>query len=117
MTGSSDSTGQMTQSRTSYLATEIRWGYRFKTCLSYDYEHHAYVVQKELFNITEVVDTPLCSAHRLHQVMNDIDRLNNVTPNNSPVESPLTSPTEPDSGIHFEISSSINFEEMTETYV
>lgn len=93
MVGSSDSTGQMTQSRTSYLATEILWGHRFKPCLVYDYFHKSYVIQKELFNQTDVVDTPLCSAKRLEQVLNDLDEVNNCTPPNSPTEeSPLLSP-------------------------
>lgn len=110
MGGSSDSTGQMTQTRTSYLPIEFRWGHRFKACVSYDYESHAYVVQKEFFNATEVVDTPLCSAKRLHEVMVDMDLVNNCTPNNSPMSgSPPLSP--------LILNQDISFEQLVESYV
>lgn len=114
MIGSSDSTGQMTQTRTSYLPIEIRWGHRFKPCVSYDQESHAYVVQKEFFNATEIVDTPLCSAKRLQEVIFNIDNENCCTPNNSLAgsccNSPLLSQGVPD-------FNTINFDELQESYV
>lgn len=113
MIGSSDSTGQMTQSRTSYLPIEVRWGHRFKPCVSYDNESHSYVIQKEFFNATEIVDTPLCSAKRLHEVINNMDHL--TTPNNSPADSPVSTPTTFHRAITF--GNQINFDNLQESYV
>lgn len=109
MVGSSDSTGQMTQTRTSYLATEILWGHRFRSCLNYDYINNSYVIQKELFNQTDVVDTPLCSARKLKEVLTEIDTVNNgTTPNSPSEESPMLSPSD---------IATIDFGTLTETVV
>lgn len=78
MTGCSDSTGQMAQSSTSYLASEVHWGHRFKPCVYYDEEIHSYVVHEEMLSAVEVVDTPLCSVKRLEEVVKEIE--------NKPVE-------------------------------
>lgn len=63
----------MAQSCTSYLASEIHWGHRFKPCVYYDEEIHSYVVHEEMLSAVETVDTPLCSVKRLEEVVKEIE--------------------------------------------
>lgn len=53
MTGASRSTTQVTQTRTSYLAREILWGYRFKNMFSYNFDARGYVA--DYTNFDEVI--------------------------------------------------------------
>ena len=55
MTGSSQATGQKTQSKTSYLRKEILWGHRFVNINTYDHLENAYVVDYDKFDETEQV--------------------------------------------------------------
>lgn len=55
MTGSSRSTGQMTQSRTSYLPREIMWGHRFVNMTKYDRTNEVYVADYDRFDDSEPV--------------------------------------------------------------
>ncbi|XP_055704231.1 ATP-sensitive inward rectifier potassium channel 8-like [Phlebotomus papatasi] len=68
LTGSSKATGQITQTRTSYLPSEILWGYRFKNIVHYDHGLETYVIESDKFNSVTRVDTPLCSAKYLRHV-------------------------------------------------
>lgn len=54
-TGSSTLTGQMTQSRTSFLPREIVWGQRFVNMIKYDRQNHVYNADYDKFDITEKV--------------------------------------------------------------
>ena len=63
--GTIESTGQTTQARSSYLASEILWGHRFNPVVSYDKESEGYEVDYSCFNHTTQVDTPLCSGQDL----------------------------------------------------
>lgn len=63
--GTTESTGQTTQARSSYLPPEILWGHRFEPLVSYNKERLSYQVDYSLFHNTYQVDTPLCSAQEL----------------------------------------------------
>ncbi|GAB0097976.1 G protein-activated inward rectifier potassium channel 3 [Sergentomyia squamirostris] len=65
--GTVESTGQSTQTRSSYLNTEILWGHRFESVVSYNKERQSYDVDYRRFNETVQVDTPLCSAKELSE--------------------------------------------------
>lgn len=60
--GTIESTGQATQAKSSYLTTEILWGYKFEEMIEYDTETQAYNVDYSKFENTFPVKTPLCSA-------------------------------------------------------
>lgn len=73
MSGASRNTGQTTQSRTSYLAREIVWGYRFKEIIRYDDELECFVTDIDKLDDIEQVDTPLCSAQRIEEVLSEVN--------------------------------------------
>nr|UZS41058.1 inward rectifier potassium channel 2B [Nilaparvata lugens] len=66
--GTTESTGQTTQARTSYLPGEILWGHRFEPIVSYNKDRCTYQVDYSLFHNTYQVDTPLCSAQQLYNL-------------------------------------------------
>ncbi|CAH1719716.1 unnamed protein product [Chironomus riparius] len=63
-----ESTGMTTQARSSYLPSEILWGHRFESVVSFKRETGEYEVDYTLFNNTYEVDTPLCSAKELTEM-------------------------------------------------
>lgn len=63
-----ESTGMTTQARSSYLPSEILWGHRFESTVSFKRETGEYEVDYTLFNNTYEVDTPLCSARELSEM-------------------------------------------------
>lgn len=63
--GTTESTGQTTQARTSYLASEVLWGHRFRPLVKYCKTKMAYEVDYSQFHDVCKVDTPLCSAKEL----------------------------------------------------
>ena len=67
--GTSESTGQTTQVRTSYVHSEILWGHRFEPIVKYNKEKLSYEVDYELFHDTYEVDTPLCCARELQRIL------------------------------------------------
>lgn len=71
MTGISKHTAQMTQARTSYLAREIMWGHRFMNVVSYDNETEQYVTHVDALDSMEQIDTALCSAKRLDEIVDE----------------------------------------------
>lgn len=71
MTGSSQSTGQLSQSRSSYLSREIVWGRRFVNINHYDDFNETYVADYSCFEQTEAVETPPYSARQLDEILND----------------------------------------------
>lgn len=62
-----ESTGMTTQARSSYLPSEILWGHRFESVVSFKRDLGQYEVDYTLFNNTKEVDTPLCSAKELDE--------------------------------------------------
>lgn len=68
LTGVIESTGMTTQARSSYLPSEILWGHRFQSIISFRKETGEYEVNYSLFNNTYEVDTPLCSAADLDRI-------------------------------------------------
>ncbi|KAL6446656.1 hypothetical protein ACFW04_001257 [Cataglyphis niger] len=63
-----ESTGMTTQARSSYLPSEILWGHRFQSIISFRKDTGEYEVNYSLFNNTYEVDTPLCSAADLDRI-------------------------------------------------
>lgn len=66
--GTIESTSISTQARTSYLNTEILWGYRFKEIINYDPKRYDYRVDYSKFDDIVEVDTPKCSAADLDEI-------------------------------------------------
>ncbi|CAO1412953.1 unnamed protein product [Diamesa tonsa] len=67
-----ESTGMTTQARSSYLPSEILWGHRFESTVSFKRETGEYEVDYTLFNNTYEVDTPLCSAKQLDELRDEV---------------------------------------------
>ncbi|GAB0097975.1 G protein-activated inward rectifier potassium channel 3 [Sergentomyia squamirostris] len=65
-----ESTGLPTQSRTSYLNSEILWGHRFDSIIFYNREFQCFDVDCSRFNETFEVATPLCSAQDIDSFIN-----------------------------------------------
>ncbi|KAL3272996.1 hypothetical protein HHI36_014452 [Cryptolaemus montrouzieri] len=65
--GTIESTGQATQARSSYLASEILWGHTFKPVVYYNKERGGYETNYSKFDQTQPIDTPLCSAAELEE--------------------------------------------------
>lgn len=55
LTGSSRSTGQIAQEKTSYLPREIMWGHRFENIVHYNKSNEGYVADFEKFDNTYAV--------------------------------------------------------------
>lgn len=55
LTGSSTSTGQHTQARTSYLPHEIAWSHRFENIIDYDTVDHVFRAHYENFDALYMV--------------------------------------------------------------
>lgn len=70
-----------TQARSSYLPNEILWGHRFEALITFKKETGEYEVDYSLFNNTYEVETPLCSAYTLDQLMR-IDYTSKARPDN-----------------------------------
>nr|CAI5819348.1 unnamed protein product [Callosobruchus analis] len=63
--GTVESTGQTTQARSSYIASEVLWGHRFEPVVSYNKDRQGYEVNYSKFDSTVPIDTPLCSGAEL----------------------------------------------------
>ncbi|XP_034099494.1 inward rectifier potassium channel irk-1-like [Drosophila albomicans] len=68
--GTSPTTAQMTEAKTSYVPREIFWGQRFVNIIHYDATNECYIVDYENFNTTISVDMPvkLTPAEHLQQL-------------------------------------------------
>ncbi|KAF2364267.1 Potassium channel inwardly rectifying Kir [Trinorchestia longiramus] len=67
-----ESTGMTTQARSSYLPDEILWGHRFQPLVSYKKTpREGFFVDLSLFNNTQPVCTPSCSARELDEERSD----------------------------------------------
>lgn len=78
--GTVESTGQTTQARSSYLASEILWGHRFEPVVTYNKEKQGYQIDYSKFDATVQVDTPLCSARELAEYYKLQDDLRSTAP-------------------------------------
>ncbi|KAL4704213.1 hypothetical protein ACJJTC_011839 [Scirpophaga incertulas] len=58
-------TGQAVQAKSSYTASEILWGHRFRHMVDCPKNGKGYVIDFSKFDETERVDTPLCAAKGL----------------------------------------------------
>ncbi|XP_059050817.1 G protein-activated inward rectifier potassium channel 4-like [Achroia grisella] len=57
-----ESTGQPVQARSSYTENDIIWGHRFVPLMNYRSSNEMFDVDFSKLNITEQIDTPLCSS-------------------------------------------------------
>ncbi|XP_029157151.1 G protein-activated inward rectifier potassium channel 3-like isoform X2 [Nylanderia fulva] len=112
-----ESTGMTTQARSSYLPSEILWGHRFQSIISFRKDTGEYEVNYSLFNNTYEVDTPLCSAadlDRIRTIHRDIkaERLNSspfpeyrdTSSNNSLTMTSGSSLQSSTGGLHIQVS-------------
>ncbi|EFA09001.1 ATP-sensitive inward rectifier potassium channel 11 [Tribolium castaneum] len=60
--GTTQSTGQMTQAKSSYLPREIIWGKKFQSLLNFNYDRREFEADFSKFDQVLAVSTPLCSA-------------------------------------------------------
>lgn len=65
--GTTASTGQSFQAKSSFLSHEVLWGHRFQQVVSYSKDTGDFVVDFGKFNDTYEVKTPLCSAQQLYE--------------------------------------------------
>lgn len=72
LTGISSHTGQMTQARTSYLSKEICWGHRFTNIVIHDKDEGCFRIDVDKLDELEQVDTALCSAQRLDELLEEV---------------------------------------------
>ncbi|CAK9290591.1 unnamed protein product [Gordionus sp. m RMFG-2023] len=66
--GMIESTGMSMQARTSYLPSEILWGYRFQKLITFIREDGDYMVDYSRFHNTIPVNMPRCSARMLKEL-------------------------------------------------
>ncbi|CAF0791071.1 unnamed protein product, partial [Didymodactylos carnosus] len=62
-----EATGMTTQTRVSYLPSEILWGYRFERLVSFRKDQGQYRVDYAKFHQTYPIQTPICSAKELSE--------------------------------------------------
>ena len=62
MEGIVEPSGNTTQARTSYLADEVLWGFRFVNSVGYDEKEGVYKVDTEMVNTVVRDDTPRVSG-------------------------------------------------------
>lgn len=85
--GTVESTGQTTQARSSYIASEIKWGHRFEPIVAYNEDRQGYEIDYKKFNNTIKVATPLCSARDLDELYLLHSELVDYNPNSTAPES------------------------------
>ena len=65
--GTIESTDQRLQARTSYLSSEILWGYQFEPIIRIDSLKNRFIVDFNQLDKVSVIETPRCSAAGLIQ--------------------------------------------------
>lgn len=68
-----ESTGQLVQARTSFTESEIMWGHRFVSMVTFNEEKLMYDIDFSKLSTTVKVDTPLCSACELDCIVEVIE--------------------------------------------
>jgi len=66
--GAVESSGLTTQARSSYLPSEILWGHRFESLITFKPETEEYEVDYALFDSTYEVKTPFVSAREVNEM-------------------------------------------------
>nr|XP_029724974.1 G protein-activated inward rectifier potassium channel 3-like isoform X1 [Aedes albopictus] len=94
-----ESTGMTTQARSSYLPSEVLWGHRFESVVTFKRDTGEYEVDYTMFNNTYEVDTPLCSARQLHQVKKELNKQGLVPSSSSSSDESDNSSTSEDAAI------------------
>ncbi|XP_055611801.1 G protein-activated inward rectifier potassium channel 3-like isoform X2 [Uranotaenia lowii] len=89
-----ESTGMTTQARSSYLPSEILWGHRFESVVSFKRDTGEYEVDYTTFNNTYEVDTPLCSARQLNAVKKELNKQSGLGSSSSSSNSECSSSSE-----------------------
>ncbi|CAF1228860.1 unnamed protein product [Rotaria sp. Silwood1] len=77
-----ESTGMTTQARTSYLPSEILWGYRFERLITFQRDDGLYRIDYSRFNLTYPVDMITCSAKELKE-LHELEKWHETNPNHS----------------------------------
>lgn len=85
--GSIESTGQSMQAKSSYLPSEVLWGFRFEPLLRFDKYRCEYGVDFSKFENVYVDDTPFCAPRDLVKY----DSSSAVREENSPVDAEVIS--------------------------
>ncbi|XP_047024654.1 ATP-sensitive inward rectifier potassium channel 12-like [Helicoverpa zea] len=79
--GTIESTGQPVQVKSSYTTQEILWGHRFIDMVEYRKDKQGFVIDYAKFDETYSINTPLCSAERLHDFYrHNLRKLNYIIP-------------------------------------
>lgn len=68
LSGISLVTGQVSNSKTSYLSNEILWGHRFKNCIDFDEQNKTYKINKLCVFSVVPCNSPLCNAKMLTEI-------------------------------------------------
>ncbi|UJR14744.1 hypothetical protein I4U23_001735 [Adineta vaga] len=76
-----ESTGMTTQARTSYLPSEILWGYRFERLITFQRDDGLYRIDYSRFNLSYPVDMITCSAKELKD-LHELEKLHEHNQNN-----------------------------------
>ncbi|XP_052756625.1 ATP-sensitive inward rectifier potassium channel 12-like [Galleria mellonella] len=78
-----ESTGQPVQARSSYTENDIIWGHRFVPLMKYDSVNEIFDVDFSKLNVTEQIDTPLCSSHEYKFIVTSIKHTVSVCDNSN----------------------------------
>lgn len=81
-----ESTGMTTQARTSYLPSEILWGYRFERLITFQRDDGLYRIDYSRFNLTYPVDMITCSAKELKD-LHEMEKWHETNANNQHTKS------------------------------
>ena len=71
--GESSYSGHTTQARTSYLAREILWGFRFVNIASFDDDNECFIADVDAMDDIEQVDMPQYSAKVYDELKRVVD--------------------------------------------
>jgi len=77
--GTSPTTAQMTEAKTSYVPREIFWGQRFVNIIHYDATNERYIVDYENFNTTISVRIPTFLDQYSSLILLQVDMPINLT--------------------------------------
>ncbi|CAF3582751.1 unnamed protein product [Rotaria socialis] len=77
-----ESTGMTTQARTSYLPSEIVWGYRFERLITFQRNDGLYRIDYSRFHLTYPVDMITCSAKELNE-LHELEKWHENNQNNT----------------------------------
>lgn len=73
--GTIESTGQSIQARSSYLNSEILWGFDFHPVIFYDKQKQNYQIDYTQFNTSSPITTPLKSSRELQDELREAEKM------------------------------------------